>query len=162
MREYTISFDNQTVSGAITILFVNPPTGRAIEITRVWASQRANATSAQQGIQLGYKASVFPTLTGATPAKMKPSDPLSYIVSGTAGAAGTAGVLASVEGAGTFTPVIQDNFNVLPGYLWQPSFTGGESFILSSADSLGFAVKFSVTPGTTTGWSGGLEYREVG
>jgi hypothetical protein len=162
MREYTVQGKNITVAGATTLVAINPPTGRAIEIIRAWCSQVANATSAQIAIELGLKASVFSTLTSATPEKLKPSDPVSYITGGTAGAAGTAGINASVEGAGTHTTKYPDSFNALQGWIWQPSYTLGETFILSSADALAFALKFSAAPTTLSGWNFGVTFREIG
>lgn len=162
MREYIVQGKNITVAGASTLVFINPPTGRAIEIIRAWCSQVANATSAQVAIEMGLKATAFPTLTSATPEKAKPSDPVSYITGGTAGAAGTAGINASAEGAGTHTTKYPDAFNTLQGWLWTPSQNFGESFILSSADALGFALKFSAAPATLSGWNFGVMYREIG
>jgi hypothetical protein len=162
MREYIVQGKNITVAGASTLVAINPPTGRAIEIVRAWCSQIANATSAQVAIEMGFKATAFSTLTSATPEKTKASDPVSFITGGTAGAAGTSGINASAEGAGTHTTKYPDAFNALQGWLWTPSFAGGESFILSSADSLAFALKFSAAPATLTGWNFGVAYREIG
>lgn len=163
MREYIIKGADITIANAaVTAVFLNPPTGRSIEIIRAWMSQHANATSAQIRVSMGFKASVFPTLTSTTPEKTKPSDPVSFITGGTAGAAGTSGINASAEGAGTYTEKYADAFNALQGWLWTPSFAGGESFILSSADSLGFALKFGAAPATLTGWNFGIAYREIG
>lgn len=162
MREYTVEFDNITVAGASTLVFINPASGQTIEIVRCWTSQRANATSAQVGIELGFKASVFPTLTSSAPTPLKSSDPASQITGGTAGAAGTSGINASAEGAGTTTPKYNDNFNALQGWLWTPSFSGGESYMLNSAASKGFYMKFSAAPATLSGWSGGITFREIG
>jgi hypothetical protein len=162
MREYIVQGKNITVAGASTLVAINPPTGRTIEIIRAWCSQIANATSAQVAIEMGFKATAFSTLTSATPEKTKASDPVSFIVGGTAGAAGTAGINASAEGAGTHTTKYPDAFNALQGWLWTPSFAGGETFVLSSADALAFALKFSAAPATLTGWNFGVAYREVG
>jgi hypothetical protein len=160
---YVVSGDNITVAAAPTLVLVNPPaggaTGRAIEILRCYVSQRANATSAQQGVQLGGKVTAFPTLTSATPAKTAPHDDVSVIVGGTAGAAGTAGINASAEGAGAYTVAINDNFNVLNGWLWVP--TPAETFFHNAGSTSAFAMKFSNTPTTLTGWSFGVVYREV-
>jgi hypothetical protein len=161
MREYTVQGKNLTVAGASTLVAINPPTGRAIEIIRCWVSQVANATSAQVAIEMGFKATAFSTLTSATPEKLKGSDPVSYIVGGTAGAAGTAGINASAEGAGTHTTKYPDAFNALQGWLWTPSFAGGESYIISSADAVAFALKFSAAPATLTGWNFGVTYKEL-
>lgn len=162
MREYIVQGKNITVAGASTLVAINPLAGRTIEIIRCWASQIANATSAQVAIEMGFKAAAFSTLTSATPEKVKPSDPVSYITGGTAGAAGTAGINASAEGAGTHTTKYADAFNALQGWLWTPSQAFGESFILSSADALAFALKFSAAPATLTGWNFGVAYREIG
>ncbi len=162
MREYIVQGKNQTVAGATTLVAINPPSGRAIEIVRCWCSQIANATSAQVAIEWGFKASVFSTLTSATPTQVKPSDPVSYITGGTAGAAGTAGINASAEGAGTHTTKYPDSFNALQGWLWTPSFTGGESVIISGADAVAFALKFSAAPATLSGWNFGVCFREIG
>src|SRR5260221_230071 len=102
-REFVISAGGQTVLGASSLIFVNPPAAPNfnIEFLRFWIGQSANATSAQQRVQKKTQASVFPTLVSATPAKLKKADPNpSVIVGGTAGAAGTAGINASAEGAG--------------------------------------------------------------
>src|SRR6185369_89062 len=117
-REYTVSGDNQTVVAAPQLVQLNPSAGGAgipgFEVLRAWASQRANATSAQQGIKLGTKVTAFATVVGATPAKTKLGDPAANLVSGT-GAAGTAGINSSANGAGTEVGVYPDNFNVLNG-----------------------------------------------
>lgn len=163
MREYIVQGRNITIANAaVTLVHINPPTGRAIEIIRAWCSQIANATSAQIAIEMGFKATAFPTLVSATPEKVNPSDPVSFITGGTAGAAGTSGINASAEGAGTHTTKYPDAFNALQGWLWTPSFTAGESFKLSSADNLAFALKFSAAPATLSGWNFGVAFREIG
>jgi hypothetical protein len=163
MREYIVQGSNITVANqAVTLVLINPPSGRSIEIVRAWVSQHANATSAQVRIDMGFKVSAFPTLASATPEKTKPSDPVSYITGGTAGAAGTSGINPSAEGAGTFTSKYADAFNALQGWLWTPSANFGESFILSSADSTAFALRFPAAPATLTGWNFGVAFREIG
>lgn len=161
-REYTVQGENLTITGASTLVFVNPPAARAIEIVRAWASQSGTTTQAQIRIQIGTKASAFPTLTSTTPQKIKTSDPASLIVGGTAGAAGTAGVNASAEGAGTFTPLYSDAFNNVAGWLWTPNAFLGETLIFSGADSLGCALKLAAAPASLSGWTFGITYREIG
>ncbi len=161
MREYIVQGKNITVAGASTLVAINPAAGRTIEIIRCWCSQIANATSAQVAIEMGLKATAFSTLTSVTPEKVKPSDPVSYITGGTAGAAGTSGINASAEGAGTHTTKYPDAFNALQGWLWTPSMAFGESIIIGSADAVAFALKFSAAPTTLTGWNFGVEYREL-
>lgn len=163
MREYIVKGEDITVANAaVTLVHINPPTGRSIEIVRAYVSQHGITTGTMQRISMGFKVSAFPTLTSATPEKTKPSDPVSFITGGTAGAAGTAGINASAEGAGAFTSKYPDAFNTLTGWVWVPNFNAGESFILSSADSTAFALKFGAAPATLTGWNFGVVYREIG
>src|SRR5207244_10252361 len=104
-REYSVSGDNQTVVAAPQLVFLNPSAGGAgvpgFEVLRCWCSQRANATSAQQGVRLGTKVTAFPTLVSATPAKTKLGDPTAALAGGTTGAAGLAGINSSANGGGT-------------------------------------------------------------
>lgn len=161
-REYTVGMLNVTVTGAVDLAqtFVNPGTTQSLEFLRAWASQAANATSAQQSVALRTQVTAFPTLTGATPRKLKFLDPISQIVSGTAGAAGTSGVNASVAGAGAKAEVIDDNFNVLNGWLWVP--TPRETIIMNASAASGFGMYFPVQPTTLTSWSAGLTFSELG
>lgn len=163
MREYIVQGENITIANAaVTLAFINPPSARSIQLTRAWCSQSGTTTSAQIRIALGFKVTAFPTLTSVTPEKTKPSDPSSYITGGTAGAAGTSGINASAEGAGTFTPKYVDAFNNLSGWLWTPSNAYGEDFILSGADATAIALKLLAAPANLTGWTFGLAYRELG
>ena len=162
-REYSLSGASQTVVAAPQLCWINPPAGGATaagaELIRCWCSQNANATSAQQGIRIGQKASVFPTMVGATPNPLKLADPASKFASGT-GAAGTAGINSSANGAGTETGIYPDNFNVLNGWLWVP--TPSETLVVMPGGSQGLFLQFTSTPGTLTGWTFGIIYREVG
>ncbi len=162
MREYSVKASGITVAGATTLVAINPAAGQTIEIIRAWASQNANATSAQVAIELGFKASAFSTLTSSAPQKIKSSDPASLIVGGTAGAAGTSGINATVEGAGVTTLLYPDNFNSLQGWLWVPSFALGETYMLNSAAALAFYMKFTTAPASLSGWSFGVTFRELG
>lgn len=162
MREFSISSGNITVAGATTLIFVNPPAAPSvnIEFLRYWVGQATNATSAQQFIRLVTQVTAFPTLTAATPTKLKPADPnASVITGGTAGAAGTAGINASAEGAGTKTAVWDDAFNVLNGWLHVP--TPAETRIMPAGFTAGQGLFFPTAPATLTGWSFGEVYREV-
>jgi hypothetical protein len=160
-REYSVSGDAQTVVAAPQMTWLNPKASPscAIELIRAWASQRANATSAQQGAGIGTKVTAFPTVVGVTPSATKLSDPVSLLVSGT-GAAGTSGINSSANGGGTETNVVQDNFNVLNGWLWVP--TPAETVVVGAGAASGIFTQFHGTPGTLTGWSFGCIFREVG
>lgn len=163
-RSYVITSDNQTIIANATLVFINPKTtgaGSGIEIIRCWVSQRANATSAQIGVRIHSQVSTFPTLLTTTPIPLdQASNIASGIVGGTAGAAGTAGVNASAEGAGTQTQLYSDNFNALNGWLYIPTPEERIRFGVS-ATAAGFGLKIVGTPASLTGWSWGVVYNEV-
>lgn len=151
-----------TVAGATTLNFLNPAAAPNpnIEFLRHWIGQTANATSAQQRVQLETQVTAFPTLTGITPRKLKLAEPnVSVIVSGTAGAAGTCGINASAEGAGTKTLMWDDVFNVLNGFLSVP--TPDEREVIPASFASGMGLWFPTAPATLTGWNWGQKYREV-
>lgn len=160
-HEYSVNGGNITVAGATTLAFINPAAAPNIniEILRCWVGQTANATSAQQRVQTESQATAFPTLTAATPANLKRAEAASIITGGTAGAAGTAGINASAEGAGTKTAIWNDAFNVLNGYLWVP--TPRETMIFPAGYAQGFGLFFPAAPSTLTGWSFGANFGEV-
>lgn len=155
---------NQVTANALqnaALVFINPGTGAAftsLQILRASCSQQGSVTSAQQGVYVASQVTAFPTLTGATPALTAPIDQISKIVSGTAGAAGTCGVNASVIGAGTKTQVYSDNFNVLNGWLWVP--TPAEAIIASAGSTSGWGVYQATAVATTGGWSANMLFQE--
>jgi hypothetical protein len=164
-RTYSVTGDNQTVVAAPQLVFLNPSAGGAgipgFEILRCWVSQRANATSNQQGVALGTKLTAFPTMVSATPAKVGGLGlPTANLTGNTTGAAGTAGINSSVNGAGAEIKTVTDNFNVLNGWLFIP--TPAETMMFMPGGTSGFFQQFLNTPTTLTGWSWGTLYREVG
>ena len=163
-REYIIPAANQTIVGGPTLIFVQAPSAApvtSLEFLRAFVSQAANATSNQQRVQLNTQVSAFPTLVSQAPVVLKAGDPASKITGGTAGAAGTSGINASAEGAGTKTAVYADAFNVLNGWLWVP--TPYETIIESAQSTAhGFGISFPATPVTLTNWNAGLVFRELG
>jgi len=160
-REYTLSAGGQTVVNAVvTLASIRPGTTCAIEILRAWVSQSANATSNQQRVQLVRQAAALPTVVSQTPRPAKEGDPVSQIVGGTALAAGTCGINASAEGAGAKTPIIDDAFNVLNGWLWVA--TPAETIILSPGSANVFSLFFPVAALSLSNWAFGLTYRELG
>src|SRR5262245_10284198 len=141
MNEYSVGGGGQTLANqAVTLVFINPAAAPAInlEILRCWIGQSANATSAQQRVQLETQVTAFPTLVSATPAKLKRASAVSVITGGTAGAAGTAGINASAEGAGGKTAIFDDAFNVLNGWLWVP--TPRETIVMPASSTSGFGM----------------------
>jgi len=162
-REYALQLDNATVVAAPQLAFLNPPAGgvagAGAEVIRAWVSQRANVTSAQQGVRLGTKVTVFPTMVSNTPSPLKVTDPASKFVGGT-GAAGTAGTNSSANGAGAEVGMYPDNFNVLNGWLWVATPT--ETIVVMPGGTSGIFLQFTNTPGTLTGWSWGVIFRELG
>lgn len=161
MNEFVVSGENLTVAGATTLVFINPAAAPNVnlEIMRCWIGQSANATSAQQRVQLETQVTAFPTLTSATPAKLKRAGAASVIIGGTAGAAGTAGVNASAEGAGGKTSIFGDAFNVLNGWLWVP--TPREVIVMPAGSASGLGLFLPTAPATLTGWTFGVSYAEV-
>jgi hypothetical protein len=163
MREFSISpAAAQSVLGATTLIFINPAgaPNPNLEFLRWWVGQYANATSAQQVIQLETQVTAFPTVVSFTPTKLKPSDPnASVITGGTAGAAGTCGINASAEGGGAKTAVWTDAFNVLNGWLHVP--TPAETRVMPAGFASGLGLFFLAAPTTLTSWVWGTVYREV-
>jgi hypothetical protein len=160
-REYSVSVGGVTLANAVvTLAFINPSATIGFEILRCWIGQSANATSAQQRVQLVTQVTAFPTVTSTTPSKLKLADPVSGITGGTAGAAGTAGTNASAEGAGAKTVLLNDAFNVLNGWTWIP--TPEERIALNAGAASGFGLYLPVAALTLTNWSFGVIYRELG
>lgn len=161
-RVFTLSGGNLTLANQpVTLAFINPAAAPnfGIEIMQVDVSQSGTATSAMQRIQLVTQVTAFPTLVSATPQKMELSDPnASIIVGGTAGAAGTCGINASAEGAGTKTVRYETDFNNLNGFLWCPPEAG--RIKLPAGLASGFGVFLPAAPGTLTGWAVSVMYRE--
>lgn len=151
-----------TIAGATTLNFLNPAGAPSvnIEYLRHWVGQAANATSAQQRVQLATQVTAFPTVTAITPVKLKKADPnASVIAGGTAGAAGTCGINASAEGGGAKTVWWDDTFNVLNGYLKVA--TPAETEIVPAGFASGVNLWLPTAPSTLTGWNWGQTYREI-
>lgn len=163
-REYVVSAAGQTVIGATTLVFINPAAAPSsnLEILRMWVAQSNNATSFQQRIQVETQVTAFPTLVSATPARLKRNDSASIIAGGIAGAAGTAGINASAEGAGAKTVIFEDAFNVLNGWLWVP--TPKETIVMPAGSLSGLGLFFPVAPDAShlANWAFGVVFAEIG
>lgn len=164
MREYTVQGTISTISSSpCSLVMIMPAAGQTIEIIRAWCSQYGSSTSAQQRIQLGFKASVYQsTMTSTSPQTTKSSDPASKISGAAtiAAAASALGISTGTEGGGTFTPVVTDAFNVLNGWLWVP--TPNETIMLNSASNFCFTMYLPTAAGTTSNWNAGVTFRELG
>ena len=167
-REFVISIGNSTVISATTLILLTPASAPnpSIEFLRFWVGQSANATSAQQRLQIVTQISSWPTMAAFTPKKLKPSDPNASVITGfVSNAIAGAGINATVEGAGVKTIVLEDAFNVLNGWLHVPTpaetISLGANPLVSTATATGLELFFSTPPTTLTGWSWGLIYRET-
>lgn len=167
-REFVISISNSTVISATTLTLLTPASAPnpSIEFLRFWVGQSANATSAQQRINIVTQISSWPTVAAFTPKALKRSEPnASVITAFSSNAIGNCGINATVEGAGTKTTIWEDTFNVLNGWLLVP--TPPETIVMGAnppvtvATAAGLEMFFPSTPATLTGWSWGLTYREV-
>jgi hypothetical protein len=163
MREFSVGGDGLTlVYAVVTLVFVNPAAAPKpnLEFMRLWASQQGSATSAQQRVEVETQVTAFPTLVSATPRALKPADTnASFIVGGSAGAAGTAGINASAEGAGAKTVMFGDNFNVLNGYLWVA--TPRETIVMPAGLASGLGLFLPAAAASLSNWACGANYGEV-
>src|SRR6185369_1559878 len=98
MREYNVSVGAATVSGTTTLAFIRAAAAPAcnIEFLRYWIGYSANATSAQQRVQLALNSGSI-TGTATTPSKQKEVDAVSAITGSTTPAAGNCTTNATAE-----------------------------------------------------------------
>lgn len=163
-HRYSIGMENVTLAQAsdITVLFLRAATavtarGSLLQVNRVFIGQRNNVTSQQLGVQIGRKQTAYGTYTSATVNPLAIGGNASGIAGGTSGAAATAGINASAEGAGTFTAIIRRTFNALNGIEWIPT---PEERLLILPD-MAIAVRLMGTPTSTSGWSAGIDFEEL-
>lgn len=162
-RTYTVGMSNLTVIANATLVFVNPSANVGIRLIRAWCSQAGTLTSQNLGVKIFTQVTAFPTLVSATPAThhLGPgTPPVSAITGNTTGAAGTSGVNASANGAGTQTIVIPDSFNNQNGWLYVPTPTD-EPIELAAGVASGLGLGIIGTPGTLTGWSAAITFAEL-
>lgn len=162
-RTYTVSGSNLTVIANATLVFLNPSANVGVRLLRAWCSQAGTLTSQNLGIKIITQVSVFPTVVSATPTThhLGPgTPPVSVITGATNGAAGTCGVNASANGAGTATIVIPDSFNNQNGWLYIPT-PPDEPIEVAAGAASGLGLQLIGTPGTLTGWSMGFTFAEI-
>lgn len=160
---YSVSGGGLTIVNAVvTLTFVNPiaAPNKDLVFKRFWIGQSNNMATAQQRVQLNTQVTAFPTLTSATPAKLYNADGNSVITGGTAGAAGTAGINASAEGAGAKTVIWPDVFNTTNG--WLNVLTPDEWIEMASgtANGLGMHLPVAIGAGNTANWTFGCTWME--
>jgi hypothetical protein len=168
MRAFTYGSNSATATTGLTVvgatsLNMGVPAAAPsanIELLRCWVGQAANATSAQQRIQLAQAVSAFPTTAvSVTPAKLALADPnVSVLAGATTIAAGKVGINVATE-TGSKTLIWDDTFNVLNGYLKVP--TPPETEIFPAGLANGWTLWFPTAPTTLTGWNWGQNYREI-
>jgi hypothetical protein len=161
-REFSLGGDNLTLANqAVTLLFLNPPAAPNLNtlFLRLWASQQSSTTSNMQRIQAETQVTAFPTLVSATARHLKFADGTASIYTGnTTGAAGTSGINASAEGAGTKTVMWGDNFNILNGYLWVP--TPREQIDMPAGSASGFGLFLPAAAVSLGIWACGANFAE--
>lgn len=164
-RSFSVSGDNITVaaSSPLTLVFLNPSAAPSmgVRILRAWIGQTGVTTTAMQRVTIVSQVTAFPTLTAATPRPLQHQDPTAAILTGgTAGAAGTCGINASAEGAGTKTIKISTAFNVVNSpWEWVP--TPQEVIEAGAGSASGLGLVLNSTAATTSGWSFGINYQEI-
>ncbi len=161
---YTASGANLTIANraTVTLLGIVPVSaGTQIKLKRAWISQAGSNTSTQYNAQISYQAAALPTMSAAaqiTPHNL--GDPASKYSGATTAAAGTIGLNASAENAGTKTIIIPDALNDLNGYIWVPK--PEEEIVIPSGFASMVAIVLTTAVGTaTSGWNVGLTYEEI-
>ena len=84
---------------------------------------------------------------------------ISTTVGSTAGITGANASAETTTGTATYGTGLQDDFNVLNGWLNVP--TPPETWVNPAGHGSGLAMVFPTQPATNTNWGYGLIYREV-
>lgn len=159
---YSLVLGGATLANAVvTLVFLNPPAAPnlTLKFRRFWIGQSATTTyTGNQRVQLNTQVTAFPTLVSATPAKLAIADGASILSGGTAGAAGTTGVNASAEGAGTKTVIWQDAFSPVNGWLLVP--LPDETIEMMAGSASGIGMHLPVAATTLTNWEFGCSWIE--
>lgn len=111
---YVVSLVNTSVSAAITLCQLKASSSQPLQLIEARCTQSGSTTSAMQRIQILRKTAAA-TVTSYTPLLENTIDP----AAGAAGSTSGTGTNASAEG--TDGDILVDwDFNVLQGFLWQP------------------------------------------
>ena len=111
---YVVNLVNTSVSAAITLVQIKASSSQPLQLIEARCTQSGSTTSAMQRIQILRKTAAA-TVTSTTPLLEVATVP----AAGAAGGASATGVNASAEG--TDGDILVDwDFNVLQGFLWQP------------------------------------------
>jgi hypothetical protein len=138
--------DTRTVSTAITVLQLTAPSTMVLELLSASATQTTSTTSLQSNIRILRKTATA-TVTSLTPLK---------IMAGGPAPSSTGGRTATVEGTDGDV-LIDDGFNILNGWYWQPV---PEERIWVPPSGI-VALKFAAAPTSAT-WTTRLVFREIG
>lgn len=166
-RTYTITTGSITISAATTLIAFQPPTSTQIKVVRATLSQRGTATSEQVRVQIGRKASAFPTsltsvnTSGATQpllTKHCENDGASSLTGATSLSAGKVGTASTSEGAGTFQVLLDESFNNLTGFVWVPGPDEELKFAAGSSDA--FVMRVPTAPTNTSNWQASITIQE--
>jgi hypothetical protein len=159
-KEFILSAGNVTASTTLIWLNNTSAPNIAIEVLRWWVGQSANATSAQQRVDVFTQVTGFPVMTATTPRHLKFADTVaSILVGSTTGNTATCGTQATTEGGGATTIALNDAFNVLNGWLQVP--TPPETFVVPAGFLSGIGLQLAAIPASQASWSYGCTYREV-
>jgi hypothetical protein len=162
-RVFEVFGENQTMStGSVMIAGQTAASGAGsvLEFMRLEINQNSTTTAAQLRAEIATRDTAGTlTTTSVTPANTVLGGPASGLSGNTSviGGAGRIGITSSADSGGTYTQRRPFNFNNLNGYLDVP--TPEERIIIPP--STVFVVRFVAAPGTLTGWSYCLCYREL-
>jgi len=134
---YLARLQNISVSGAITLVQVKAGATQPLQLIEARCTQSISTTSAMQRIWICRK-SAAATVTSFTPLLENTIDP----AAGAVGGAAATGINASSEGTDGDV-LLEWDFNVLQGFLWQPVI---EDRIWVPAAGI-IALKFPAAPG---------------
>jgi len=148
---FSVIMNNVAVTGAITLIQVKAGAASTVEVLKAWVSQGSSTVSTQQRIQINRKSGTA-TVTSATPAALTGGTTADAV-----GGTSATGTNASAEGTDS-TVLINDVFNILNGWLYVP--IPEERITIPPGGFLG--LKFPTAPGSSTTYTAGIIFQELG